>query len=227
MQENLSRFPTEENITLVLIEDHPIMREGTRRLLLEDPHLKVIGEAENGLEAVALCLERRPQIVVLDINMKGMNGFSVAQALLSHREWKPEILVLTAYDQVAYVRAMLALGVKGYWLKSARGSDIRAAIHDLTAGKSSIAPEVKHLLQEEKEDMLIHEMEPLTSRELAVLHLVVQTKRNSDIALALHISIKTVETHLTSIYGKLGVQSRAETIAFAQRHSLLLEGSES
>ena len=217
-------------IPIVLVDDHTMMREGTRRLLEEDLQLKVIGEAENGIEAVALCRQLQPRVVVLDIAMKGMNGFGVASALLKPEEssqaksaWLPEILVLTAYEQVAYARAMFKLGVRGYWLKSAHGSDIRAAVHDIAEGKRSIAPEVRQLLLEDANDIATRNVEPLTSREIAVLRLIVQGNRNSEIAHHLSISVKTVETHLTSIYGKLGVQSRAEAIAFAQRQGLLLE----
>jgi DNA-binding NarL/FixJ family response regulator len=217
-------LPTEGNITIVLVDDHTMMREGTRRLLEEDAELRVIGEAEQGTEAVTLCQRLLPRVVVLDIAMKGMNGFGVAQALLAQREWHPGILVLTAYDQVAYVRAMLKLGVRGYWLKSARGSEIRAAVHEVAAGRCSLAPDIRQRLQEEEEAISLPEEEPLTGRERAVLQLVIEGLRNSDIAQRLSISVKTVETHLTSIYGKCGVQSRAEAIAFAQRRNLLLEG---
>jgi DNA-binding NarL/FixJ family response regulator len=210
-------------ITIVLVDDHTMMREGTRRLLEEDPDLKVIGEAQDGVEALPLCRSLKPRVIVLDIAMKTINGFGVAQALLGNGEAaeKPGILVLTAYDQIAYVRAMLKLGVKGYWLKSARGSEIRQAVHEIAAGKRSLAPEVRRMLLD-NESNPITEAEPLTARELAVLNLVVQGSRNSEISQRLSISVKTVETHLTSIYGKLGVQSRAEAIALAQKQGLLL-----
>ena len=155
--------------------------------------------------------------------MKNVNGFGVAQALLQDGEGVQlsGILVLTAYDQVAYVRAMLRLGAKGYWLKSARGSEIRQAVHDVADGKRSLAPDVRRLLLDDESNPAAW-AEPLTTRELEVLHLVVQGARNSDIGQRLSISVKTVETHLTSIYGKLGVQSRAEAIALAQKQGLLL-----
>lgn len=213
-----------KTIRIFLVDDHTMMREGTRRLLEEDPELKVIGEAENGIEALPLCQTLQPQVIVLDIAMKGMNGFGLAQALLQKSEQNtlPGILVLTAYDQVAYVKAMLRLGVRGYWLKSARGSEIRQAVHEVAAGKSSLAPEVRRLLLDDENNATANTAEPLTIRELEVLRLVVQGARNSEIAQRLSISVKTVETHLTSIYGKLGVQSRAEAIALAQKQHLLL-----
>jgi len=214
-------FPLQEDtITVFLVDDHTMMREGTRRLLEEDSSLRVIGEAQDGKEAIESCQNIHPDVVVLDISMKGMHGFGVASALLSAPQ-PPAILVLTAYDQVAYVRAMLKLGAKGYWLKSARGSDIRRAVHDVAEGRQSFAPEVRRLLEYDK-DMAPVFVEPLTTRELEVLHLIVQGVRNGEIAQRLVISIKTVETHLTSLYGKLGVQSRAEVIALAQRQGLLL-----
>lgn len=220
-----SQHTEQGTITILLVDDHTMMREGTRRLLEEDPELKVIGEAQDGHEALALCQRLRPQVVVLDIAMKGMNGFGVAQALLNPAEQVscPALLVLTAYDQVAYVQAMLKLHVRGYWLKSARGSQIRQAVHEVAAGKRSLDPTVRRLLTEEQATSC-GDAEPLTSRELDVLRLVVQGARNNEIAQRLCISVKTVETHLTSIYGKLGAQSRAEAIALAQKRGLLLAG---
>jgi DNA-binding NarL/FixJ family response regulator len=214
----------ENTITVVLVDDHTMMREGTRKLLEEDPELRVIGEAQDGTEALPLCKNLKPKVIVLDIAMKGLNGFGVAQALLQENErgTTPGILILTAYDQIAYVQAMLRLGVKGYWLKSARGSEIRQAVHEIAAGKRSLAPEVRRMLLAEESQVSVGETEPLTARELEVLRLVVQGVRNSEIGQRLSISVKTVETHLTSIYGKLGVQSRAEAIALAQKRGLLL-----
>jgi DNA-binding NarL/FixJ family response regulator len=217
-------MPAQQSITIVLVDDHTMMREGTRRLLEEDPSLLVVGEARDGADAIALCQKLQPRVVVLDIAMKGMNGFAVAQALLAPpTTWLPGILVLTAYDQLAYVRAMLKLGVKGYWLKSARGSDLRQAVHAVAAGRRSFDPEVHQLLAEDEFAAPKSSVEPLTSREIGVLQLVVQGCRNSEIGQRLSISVKTVETHLTSIYSKLGVQSRAEAIALAQKQGLLLE----
>lgn len=214
---------SQQNITIVLVDDHTMMREGTRRLLEEDPELKVIGEAQDGNEALHLCKRLQPRVIVLDIAMKGLNGFGVAQALAHTNEQAsaPAILVLTAYDQVGYVQAMLKLNVSGYWLKSARGSQIRQAVHEVASGKRSLDPAVRHLLAEEHATTT-GEAEPLTGRELEVLRLVVQGARNNEIGQRLSISVKTVETHLTSIYGKLGAQSRAEAIALAQKRGLLL-----
>ncbi|GCE26748.1 DNA-binding response regulator [Dictyobacter alpinus] len=209
-------------VTILLADDHAMMREGTRKLLEEDPLLNVIGEAQDGTEVLAFCQHTRPDVVVLDISMKGMNGFGAAQALLAKPGQAPAILVLTAYDQIAYVQAMLKFGVKGYWIKSASGSEIRQAIHDVALGRRSLAPEIRQLLEEDRET-LAGPIEPLTSREQDVLRLIVQGLRNTEISKRLNISVKTIETHLTSLYGKLGVQSRAEAIALAQRQGLLLE----
>jgi DNA-binding NarL/FixJ family response regulator len=207
----------------MLVDDHTMMREGTRRLLEEDPELKVIGEAHNGSEALALYASLRPRVIILDIAMKGLNGFGVAQALLREDlSDPPALLVLTAYDQPAYVQTMLKLGVRGYWLKSARGSEIRQAVHEVAAGRRSLAPPIRQMLQASAGESGVVEVEPLTARELEVLRLVVRGARNGEIGQNLRIAVKTVETHLTSIYGKLGVQSRAEAIALAQRQGLLL-----
>ena len=209
-----------DTITILLVDDHTMMREGTRRLLEEDPTLEVVGEAQDGEEAIACWQQTLAAVVILDISMKGMSGFGVARALLAQAH-PPALLVLTAYDQFAYVQAMLRLGVRGYWLKSARGSEIRQAVHDVAAGRQSLGPEVRQMLAEGEETQPVA-MEPLTSRETAVLLLVAQGVRNTEIAQQLSISVKTVETHLTSLYGKLHVQSRAEAIALALKQGLLL-----
>ena len=211
----------QKRISILLVDDHAMMREGTRRLLEEDAMLNVIGEAQDGAEAIAFFQEYQADVVILDIAMKSINGFGVARSLLALPQ-SPAILVFTAYDELAYIQTMLKLGVRGYWLKSAHSSDIRRAVHEVAIGRRSLGPEIRQLLTEE--DNTAHQrIEPFTTRELDVLRLVARGYRNGEIADNLSISIKTVETHLTSLYSKLGVQSRAEVIAFAQRQGLLLE----
>ncbi len=224
MQQSDRFEPAHEGISILLVDDHALMREGTRRLLEEDAGLRVVGEAQDGLEAVEAVKRLQPDVVVLDIALKGMHGFEAAQAMLSVEATlkRPTILVLTAYDQPAYVHAMLRYGVKGYWLKSARASEIRQAVHDVARGRQSLAPDVRMLVEQDHETPSIL-LEPLTQREIEMLRLVVQGTRNHEIAQRLSISIKTVETHISSIYGKLGVQSRAEAIALTQQQGLLLE----
>jgi DNA-binding NarL/FixJ family response regulator len=210
------------HIRIVLVDDHTMMREGTRKLLEEDPALVVVGEAQDGSEAVEVCNQVKPDVVVLDIAMRSMNGFETARRLMARPSEVPAILVLTAYDQGAYVQAMLKMGIRGYWLKSARGSALRQAVHDVYRRRQSLDPEVQRLLVQEQEAMPV-QMDPLTSRESEVLKFIVQGKRNAEIGQRLGVTIKTIEAHLTSLYSKLGVQSRAEAIAFAQRQGLLLE----
>ena len=210
-----------KNVSILLVDDHTMMREGTRRLLEEDPRFSVVGEAGDGTHALALCQLYMPDVVILDISMKGMNGFSVARSMLMYEE-PPAILVLTAYDQITYIQTMLKLGVKGYWLKSARSSDIRQAVLDVAANKRTLDPEVREVL-EEYEGHALTPVERLTNRERAVLRLIIQGMRNSEIAQRLAISVKTVEAYLSSLYGKLSVQSRTEVIALAQKQGLLLE----
>jgi DNA-binding NarL/FixJ family response regulator len=153
--------------------------------------------------------------------MKGMNGFKAAQTLLAEQHQHTAILVLTAYGQAAYIEAMLNIGVKGYWLKSASSREIRQAVHDIAEGKDSFDPEIRQILADEKATS--HPLKPLTNREQEVLQLVVQELRNAEISERLHISLKTVETHITSLYNKLGIQSRTEAITFAQKQGLLFE----
>jgi DNA-binding NarL/FixJ family response regulator len=212
---------SENAITIVLADDHTMMREGTRKLLEEDPALVVVGEARDGAEALALCYTLHPRVLILDIAMKGTNGFTVAQTLLAEPDRPTTILVLTAYGQAAYVQTMMQMGVKGYWLKSAGSRDIRRAVYDVAAGKTSLDPEVRQLLTQQARETL--PITSLSSREREVLQLLVQGLRNSEISERLHVSIKTVEAHLTSLYQKLGVQSRTEAVTYAKEQGLLLD----
>lgn len=221
---NTASNPPKKSLTIVLADDHTMMREGTRKLLEEDPTLAVVGEARDGVEALALCRALRPQVLILDIAMKGMNGFTVAQSLLTEQKQALAILVLTAYDQIAYVQTMLRLGVKGYWLKSAASSAIRQAVHAVASGQTSLAPEICHLLTQE--EPLTPAVTTLTAREREVLRLLVKGLRNSEICDTLHVSIKTIEAHLTSLYQKLGVQSRTEAVTYAREQNLLLTPDE-
>jgi DNA-binding NarL/FixJ family response regulator len=211
-------------ITIVLADDHTMMREGTRKLLEEDHLLRVVGEAQNGVEALELCYALRPCVLILDIAMKEQNGFVVTQTLLAKQHQPTSLLVLTAYGQAAYVQTMMQMGVKGYWLKSAGSNEIRQAVHDVAAGMLTLDPEIRHLLA--KKETIPLSVTALTGREREVLQLVVLGLRNNDICESLHVSIKTVEAHLTSLYQKLGVQSRTEAVNCAKEQGLLL-GSES
>jgi DNA-binding NarL/FixJ family response regulator len=216
-----SSHTSKNEATIVLADDHTMMREGTRKLLEEDPALVVIGEARDGAEALTLCHTLRPQVLILDIAMRGMNGFTVAQTLLTEPDRPTEILVLTAYGQAAYVQTMMRMGAKGYWLKSAGSNDIRRAVYDVAVGKTSLDPEIRQLLVQQVPIPL--PLTTLTAREREVLKLVVQGLRNSEICERLHVSIKTVEAHLTSLYQKLGVQSRTEAVTYAREQGLLLD----
>jgi DNA-binding NarL/FixJ family response regulator len=160
-------------------------------------------------------------VLILDIAMKGMNGFTVAQTLLTEPDRPTEILVLTAYGQAAYVQTMMRMGAKGYWLKSAGSNDIRRAVYDVAAGKTSLDPEIRQVLVQQVP--IPPPLTTLTTREREVLKLVVQGLRNSEICERLHVSIKTVEAHLTSLYQKLGVQSRTEAVTYVREQGLLLD----
>jgi DNA-binding NarL/FixJ family response regulator len=198
-------------IRLVLVDDHTVLRAGTRRILEDEPDLCVVGEAGDGQEAIALAASTQPDVILLDISMPGTDGIAAFGEL---RRVAPEarLLVLTAHDRQAYVRAFRRLGATGYLLKSAAPSELIAAIRLVHLGESvyglPLVSQKSHPAGSSKE---------LTARELDVIRAVARGRTNREIAEALYLRESTVEFHLHNIFGKLNATSRADAVLSAQR----------
>src|SRR5688572_28411676 len=202
-------------IRIVLADDHPLIRDGLRARLQAEPDIEVIGEAANGDEAQTRCLELQPDVVVLDLNMPGPPA---TETIAFFKDHCPQIrvLVLTAYNDDAYVRGLLAAGVAGYVLKDEAPDALVHAVRSVAHGGTWFSqPIVAQLVAPSP-------MEPggqqLTHRERQLLDLVAQGLDNIRIANQLHLSEQTVRNYLSRLYGKLGVQSRAEAIVWARDH---------
>ncbi|MEM7337229.1 MAG: response regulator transcription factor [Actinomycetota bacterium] len=204
-------------ITLVVADDHPIVRGGIVALLAAEVDIEIVAEAANGHEVVAAALEHRPSVVLTDLRMPDLDGVGAIEAIRS--AW-PEaaIVVLTTYStDEAIVRAIEA-GATGYLLKDAPSEDLLAAVRRAAAGETVLAPPVAKRLVDRVRDP---QAGALSRREIEVLRGVAAGNTNAAIAAQLHISQATVKTHLLHIYDKLGVSDRAAAVAVAYENGVL------
>jgi len=199
-------------IRVLLADDHAIMREGTKRLLEAEPDFVVVAEAADGEETVRLAQALRPDIVVLDISMPGLNGIQVGEIL---RRTVPEtrIVILTGYDNEQYAKALLRLGVRGYLSKTSSSRELTSALRSVYAAGLYFQPTIASILN----SSLASQADEPTPRELEVLHLAAQGQRNRDIARQLHTSERTIQFHLANLFGKLQVSSRTEMVFRARQ----------
>ena len=204
-------------ITLVVADDHPIVRSGIVALLAAEPDVEVVAEAADGHEAVSAALEHRPSVVLTDLRMPNLDGVGAIEAIRA--DWPDAaIVVLTTYDtDEAIVRAIEA-GAAGYLLKDAPSDDLVDAVRRAAAGETVLAPPVAKRLVERVRDP---QAGALSLREIEVLRGVASGNTNAAIAAELHISQATVKTHLLHIYDKLGVSDRAAAVAVAYENGVL------
>jgi DNA-binding NarL/FixJ family response regulator len=207
-----------DNITILLAEDHIIVREGTRELLQHQPDMKVVGEASDGEEAVILAKQLKPDVIVMDIAMPKLNGIEATKQIKKFRP-ATAVLILTAYDTDQYIMALLEAGAAGYLLKSVRGNQLIDAIRAVYAGESVLQPSTTRRVIEQLKAKASAEEEipsflPLSDREMEVLRLSAKGVSNKDIAETLFLSNRTVQSHLSNIFKKLAVASRTEAVLF-------------
>jgi NarL family two-component system response regulator LiaR len=212
-------------IKILLADDHALVREGTRELLEREDDLTVVAEAGDGEEAVRLAAAYQPDVALVDVAMPKLNGIS-ATRLIKSLVPSTAVLVLSAYDDDQYVFALLEAGAAGYLLKNMRGRDLVEAIRSVYAGESVLHPVIArkvidHFSRSSAETPEGAESESLTERELQVLKLASTGMTNKDISENLCLSIRTVQAHLSTIFGKMGVGSRTEAVVQALRHGWL------
>jgi len=203
----------DQPIRVVLADDHAVVRQGIRQFLETGSNITVVAEASDGLEAVELIREHRPDVAVLDIQMPGQSGIEVTRTLRAER-FPVGILILTAFDDEPYIRAVLQAGANGYVLKTAEAHEIVEAVQAVNEGKSALDPAIarKLMAQMARPEAMAARVEPLTERELEVLRLAAKGYTNKAIGAQLSISDRTVQGHLAKIYDKLHSASRTEAV---------------
>lgn len=207
-----------DKITILLAEDHIIVREGTRELLQHQPDMEVVGEASDGEEAVTLAKQLKPNVIVMDIAMPKLNGIEATKQIKKFRP-ATAVLILTAYDTDQYIMALLEAGAAGYLLKNVRGNQLIDAIRAVYAGESVLQPSTTRRVIEQLKAKASGEEEipsflPLSDREMEVLRLSAKGVSNKGIADTLFLSNRTVQSHLSNIFKKLAVASRTEAVLF-------------
>ena len=200
-------------IHVVLADDHAVVRQGIRQFLETGSNIVIVAEASDGLEAVRLIREHQPDVAVLDIQMPGQSGIEVTRLLRAER-FPVGILILTAFDDEPYIRAVLQAGANGYVLKTADAHEIVEAVQAVNEGKSALDPTIARKLMSQlaRPEAAAVSVEPLTEREREVLQLAAKGYTNKAIGAQLSISDRTVQGHLAKIYDKLHAVSRTEAV---------------
>jgi DNA-binding NarL/FixJ family response regulator len=204
-----------DKITVLLADDHSLVRRGFRRILEDDPSIIVVGEASDGREAVEQARRLKPQVVVMDCAMPKTSGVDATRQILAG---SPDvaILMLTMHSEDTLVRQALAAGARGYILKSAIDLDLAAAVKRVAAGETVVDPALDRPATPKGE-----RNHGLTARELEVLRLICDGLSNREIAATLNLSINTVSVHRTNIMNTLDVHKAAELVVYALQHGLV------
>lgn len=200
--------------SVLVVDDHALLRTGVANIISQEPDLWVVAEAADGLEALAAFDRHRPDVTLLDLRMPEMEGVEVVHHIRA-RDPQAKVIVLTTYDTDEDITRALRAGAKAYILKDISADALVACIHDVLAGKTYLAPAAAAKLAEGVTRV------QLTPRELATLRLMADGQSNKEIASALGISERTVKTHLGHLFDKLGVTSRTEAVKVASRRGLV------
>lgn len=199
-------------ITVLLVDDHILVRRGFRRMLEDDPEIRVVGEAGDGSDAVEQAAALKPRVVVMDFALPSMNG-AVATRLIRKASPEIEVLMLSMHSETNYVRTCLDAGARGYLLKNAVDLELVDAVKQVARGVEVLDPRLSRVPSDDAKPAL-------TTRELEVLQLIVHGKSNKEIAVVLGVSANTVAVHRANLMQTLGIHNTAELVVYAIRNGL-------
>jgi DNA-binding NarL/FixJ family response regulator len=207
-------MPELAEISVLLVDDHSLVRRGFRRMLEDEPDIKVVGEASDGHEAVEAVALLKPDVVVMDFALPSMNG-AVAARHIREMRGTTAVLILSMHAEATYVRTCLEAGVRGYLLKNAMDLELVSAVRKVAAGEQVMDPRLGRIAEDNGSTAT------LTTRELEVLQLIVHGKSNKEIAVVLGLSVNTIAVHRANIMQSLDIHNTAELVVFAIRRGLV------
>jgi two-component system response regulator NreC len=215
-----------EKISVLIADDHDIVRAGIRHLLSQPPDIEVVGEASDGRGVVQLAERLAPNVVIMDIAMPNLNGIEAASQIL-RRDHKAGVIILSMHEEEDYLMRALAVGVRGYLLKESAQTDLVPAVRTVAGGKTYFSPPVAQLLADDfgrqlQQRGISDSYELLTEREREILQLIAEGKSNKEAAAVLGLSPYTVETHRTHIMQKLDLHNTAEIVLYAVRKKIIV-----
>jgi len=213
-------------VTVVLADDQALVRRGFRLILEAEPDLRVVAEAADGQEAIDAVGRHRPAVVLMDIQMPGLDGLEATRRILGREDNATRVLVLTTFERDDYVFQALQLGASGFLLKTAPPEDLVTAVRVVAGGEALLSPSVTRRVIEEfasshRYEPRSEDLDRLTQRELEVLRLLAEGLSNAEIAARLYLSEATVKTHTSNILAKLGLRDRIQAVIFAYRQRLI------
>ncbi|HWH71446.1 MAG TPA: response regulator transcription factor [Candidatus Sulfotelmatobacter sp.] len=209
-----------EKISVLLVDDHTVVRQGLSALLAAYPDIEIVGEAADGRQALALAKSKKPAIVLMDLALPLLNGVAATRAILREVP-QTRIIVLTSYGDDENVRQAIAAGATGFLLKHTAANDLLNAIHEVHQGNAAFSPAIARRLRDQSRGPAAAKRSTLTLREAQVLQLVSEGLPNKQIADALGISIKTVEKHRQQVMNKLGIHDVASLTRYALSQTTL------
>jgi DNA-binding NarL/FixJ family response regulator len=204
-----------DEISVLLVDDHGLVRRGFRRILEDDPYIRIAGEASNGIEAIEMAQKLRPRVVVMDLAMPELDGVQATKEILKHCPGT-SVLVLSMHADDNYVRNALEAGARGYLLKNAVDVDLVGAVKAVAEGRRYLGSGLKYPTEETDD-----ELAKLTAREKQVLQMIAQGKSNKEIAAILDLSVNTVSVHRANLMEKTNIHRTAELVLFAIRKGLV------
>lgn len=217
----------DERIRILIVDDHPLIREGLRAVLETQPDMELVGEARDGNEAVSRALTLRPDVVLMDLSLPEMDGVEATRLILE-KDPAVRVLVLSNYLDDEKIFSVLKAGAKGYILKEAVPQDLRQAVRSVYQGKSALDPSIQRKLVDhlsQANNSAPSESEGLTDRELEVLRMLAQGFSNPQIAAKISVAEGTVRFHVSNILRKLGLENRTQAVLYALQKGLAnLEG---
>lgn len=211
---------TNRPIKILVADDHAVVRQGFRRILEAQQDLQVVGEAANGREAIRLAQELRPDLVLLDVSMPELNGVEATRRLKESSQYV-KVLVLSMHKDHVYVREALRAGALGYLLKDCSEDELVGAVRTVAGGEAYLSPQVSGAVLADYRKHVTDPIDLLSSREREVLQMLAEGKTNKEVAVALNLSVHTVDAHRGRIMEKLNLHSIGEMVRFAMRSGIV------